>query len=210
MNVIMLLPLVAGLTVLVGLGAYRLHRRRQAADAAERLGMRFAARDERHALLRYAGSHLLQAGHSAHAENVMTGEINGRRLTVFEQLYEAGHGPHRLTRRATVVAISASPLRSGFLVWPWDSARECGMLILPPASAAAGPSWRAVGDLEQAGMAARAWDRMVARDACLHVSDGCVLAMTASLVSPGELPGFVGKVMEWFGEVCGSADPAIA
>jgi hypothetical protein len=153
----MLLIAVLGVATLglVGLAGAQLYRRRVLARIAGECGMRFSVRDPFDVTRRYAQCELMQSGHSAYAENVIYGRVDQWFLRAFDYHVEAAHGPHRFTRRLSVVAADTDYPWAPALVWRGDHARV--VPILPGAPLSLPDGWQGCGEGAQAQRLIESW-----------------------------------------------------
>ena len=97
-----------------------LGRRRRVASLARRAhekGMRFVPGDPFDVPRRYARFELIRCGHSAHADNVTHGRIDGWPVRAFDFRFEVGHGTRRLTRQYGVVVAETDLSLPAVLMW---------------------------------------------------------------------------------------------
>ncbi len=121
----MSLPVTVGLVgALAGVGGWlaamgvrQRRRRRRLARLAGELGLSFSPSDPFALVRRHEAFALMQAGHDAQVDNVLFGPLGGWRARAFDYRYEIGHGPHRLIRRFSVVAVDGPEGLGEGLVW---------------------------------------------------------------------------------------------
>ena len=109
--------LLAAVVSFAVMATMRLRRSRAAARQAHQLGMRFSAEDPLDVPRRYAESALVSGGHSAKADNVIYGQMRGRRVQAFDFRCEVGHGTRRLTRHYDVVVVEIHGQLPRLLMW---------------------------------------------------------------------------------------------
>jgi len=111
--IILAILAVAAIALALYGGAQR--RKKMAAYAAKR-GLSFSPDKDRDMDERYSGFRCLRRGHSRFARNVMSGELDGMRVTAFDYQYTTGSGKHRRTHRfSAVITRSPIPLKPLFL-----------------------------------------------------------------------------------------------
>ena len=99
------------------LGLARHRRVASLARRAHEKGMRFVPRDPFDVPRRYARFELIRCGHSAHAENVTHGRVDGWPVRAFDFRFEAGHGTRGLTRQYGVVVADTDLSLPAVLMW---------------------------------------------------------------------------------------------
>ena len=158
----------------VAMAGARWRRRRALARAAHELGLRFSAEDPFDLPRRYAGSALMQLGHSACAENVVFGRLAGWPLRWFDYRFEAGHGPHRLTRQLNVVA-AETQLQCGLALACRGTAGGEAMGVLCEVFPVEGGWWRRAAHAKQADRLIGAWPATGSEAVSIHAFGGVVL-----------------------------------
>ena len=90
--------------VLIAVGIWRARKRREAMTAlARRLGLAFYPSDPWNLPVWYGRLELFGRGRSRRAENVMSGEIDGRTVVAFDYRYTTGSGKNKHTHYFQVV-----------------------------------------------------------------------------------------------------------
>ena len=109
--------LVASVLSFFVIGLRRQRRVNTLARKAHEMRMRFSPADPFDLAQRYCRLDLISSGHSAHAENVAHGRLEGWPVRAFDFRYELGHGTRRLTRHYGV-AVAETDLKLPYvLLW---------------------------------------------------------------------------------------------
>ena len=94
------------------------YRSLRLAGLASELGMRLLAKDPLGIPQRYGQLGLFRQGHARRARNVMIGTSGGRRMHLFDYLYETGLGRDRQTQQFSVVVVGLNRDFPALLVRP--------------------------------------------------------------------------------------------
>lgn len=122
---VLLVSVLAGSVLCFVVIGWAQHARRKAlARAANGVRMHFSPEDPFGLVRRYADFALIVGGHSARANNVTYGRLEGCPVRAFDFRFEVAHGTRRQTRRYSVLAIEMQPGLPGVLMWTdagWES-----------------------------------------------------------------------------------------
>lgn len=184
---------LATLTLLV-LAAAQWRRRRRLARLAHELGLNFFSNDPYDLPRRYAAFTLMQAGHGAYADNVMFGRMGGWSLRAFDYRYEAGHGPHRLVRRHSVVAADAATALPAVLAWQEPDGRPDSPVAAPVALM--GGHWRVAGNSDVGRRLAGCWRLEGGDPACIEARDELLLFSVPRRLEPRRFATYVRAAVE--------------
>lgn len=182
---------------LAGAGLRQRRRRGELARLAERLGLRFAVQDFMNLPDRYGRSLLMQAGHSAYAQNILFGRLGGCFLRAFDYCFEVGHGPQRQVCRLTVVAGDTSRPRPPAAAWQGSPAAAA----LICAEGQAGPDgWHWAGSAEAAAALRDAWST-AAGPITLLTAGRAVLAACSEQLAGRQLEVLLHAAVAWVEEL---------
>lgn len=185
MQVLLIAVLIAATLALAGLAWVQRRRRWILARIADECGMRFAAHDPFDVARRYGQCELMQAGHSAYAENVIYGHVGHWLLRAFDCHVEAGHGPHRLTRRLSVVAADVDFPCAPALVWRGGQAH--GLSVLPVAPLSLADGWQGCGEPAQVQRLIRSWAAGGPQTVCIQACGTTLLFWADRRLGPPAL-----------------------
>jgi len=175
---------VATLT-LAGMALSQWRRRVAWRRAAGECDLKFSLQDIFDLPRRYAGLSLMQAGHSAYADNLIYGRLDEWFLRAFDYRFEAGHGPQRVTRRYCVVAAETQLSLAGASAWRDVELDSPAALLSMGPSPAAG--WHAAGDAGVAAALAACWPAEGAKAIWIQANEGVVLFATPGRLDRGRL-----------------------
>jgi len=172
-DLLLIAALVGSAGVLAALLAAGRRRSGRRSRQSHELAMGFAAEDPFDLPRRYGQFALLGRGHGLRAHDVTYGRYGGRRARCFEVRLEQGHGPHRLIRRASAVAVETDHDLGVVLLWH-DRDAEGRELFLPPAAGQVGP-WRCCGPAQAVEALAGACGLSQGAGASIEVRGGVLL-----------------------------------
>jgi len=109
--------LLASVFSFVVMGLRRRRRINALARKAHEMRMRFSPADPFDLAHRYGALDLISSGHSARADNVTHGRLEGWPVRAFDFSYELGHGTRRLTRHYGVVVAETDLHLPPILLW---------------------------------------------------------------------------------------------
>ncbi len=170
---------------LVVMAASQWRRRVAWRQAATECSLKFSSQDIFDLVRRYAGFALMQAGHSAYADNVIHGKLSGWSFRAFDYRFEAGHGPQRVTRRYCVVAAETPLYLAGASVW-----RDVELDSPAGLTSTAAPQetdWGVAGDAEAAAMLTGCWPAEGSQAIWMQAAEGVVLFATPDRLGGGKL-----------------------
>ena len=184
--IILIGALGVGLVVLTWMGLAQQRRRRLLARAAHEMGLKFSPTDPFAMTDRYAGCVLFPAGHSRRAENVIHGQCENWTLRAFDFSYEAGHGPHRLARRySVIIAETPDPMPPALL---WHAADYDHPPLAARETRAKQGVWRVVHGEEMAPRLAEAFHAFAEDPISIQTLGRSVIVALADRWQPKELP----------------------
>jgi hypothetical protein len=109
--------LVAAVASFAVMGWLQRRRAGRLSRVAHRAGLRFTRDDPFDVPRRYADFVLIGCGHSAQANNVTYGRLDGLPVRMFDFRFEVGHGTHRSTRTYGVVVVEVEKPCQPVLMW---------------------------------------------------------------------------------------------
>jgi hypothetical protein len=191
--------------LLTGVGLDQRRRRGRLARLAEQLGLRLSVRDFMNLPARYARCLLMQAGHSAYAQNILFGRLKNCFLRAFDYRFELGHGPQRQASRLTVVAGETQRWRPTTAIWR-DRPATAALVCMEGLTAAPDDS-RWVGDEASARELLASWPGDLG-PVTLLTAGRAVLAACPGSLSPQSLDVLLHSAADWVEGLEGSVKTA--
>jgi hypothetical protein len=180
-DLLLIAALVGSTGVLVALLAAQRRRSGRRSRQSHELAMGFAPEDPFDLPCRYARFALLGRGHGLRAHDVTHGRCGGYRARCFEVGLEQGHGPRRVIRRASAVALETDLDLGEALLWH-DRDAEGRELFLSATAEQAGP-WRCCGPAQAVGALAGACGLSGGAGASIEVRGGVLLLWVPHLAA---------------------------
>lgn len=196
--------LVLAAALLMGVGLAQRRHRGALARLAEQLGLRLAVRDFMGLPARYARCLLMQAGHSAYAQNILFGRLGNCFLRAFDYRFEVGHGPQRQSCRLTVVAGETQRQRPSAAVWREAPAAAALVCMERLATSPQGDRW--VGDESSVRELAAAWPQELG-PVTLLTAGRVVLAACPGKLTPQALTELLHATAQWVERLEGEVKP---
>jgi hypothetical protein len=113
MEVVVIVLVVAGLITAIALIAnyYEKQRTKKIEEIAGQLGLDFHVKDITNVVSRFTDLNLFRLGGAKRAANVLTGETDEVRISIFDYQYTVGSGKNQSTPKQTVTSLESPRLR---------------------------------------------------------------------------------------------------